>query len=71
MLDENPQFKPTSFLFGARVTPLEFAQIFGIRKQEFLGYQWPVCAILPLAILIQYQRMTDRRIDTRRQHIPH
>jgi len=37
MLVENRQFEPTPPLFG--VTPLEFREIFGNRKLQYLGYR--------------------------------
>jgi len=54
------------------VTPLEFGRDLWQQKTRLYRLSYGlVCVILHLAVLVQYRRMTDRRIDTRRQHILH
>jgi len=46
--------------------PLKFAEIFGIRKLESLGYHatfGTACIIPCLAVLIQYRHVTDKQTD--------
>jgi len=38
------------------IIPLEFAEIFGVRKLESLGV---VCVILRLTVLVQYRLVID------------
>jgi len=47
---------------------LSFAEIFGTKKIEYLGYRGVVCIILPLAVSVEHRVVTDGREMDRQTH---